>query len=101
MRVNFFDFGRDHKVHHALGVLTPEDMNDGPEDGYGLLVCELKYPAEGHEFGEDITLDKVEPLFGIWYHCEESLDVAIDKLMRIKKLFQEEHVPMEEDYTDE
>lgn len=93
MRVNFYDFGRDGKPHHAIGVLKPEDMEEGPANGCGLLVCELRHPSDHTSFGETLSApseDDVDCVFGLWFHCEESLDAFIDKLNRAKKLFQEE-----------
>ena len=92
MNLDVYEFGKGEHPDRAFGVIDPECFDDGPKSGSGLIVCRIIEP-EKHSYGEtSVSGDECEPIFGMWFFREESVDALIEKLMEIKTEIANQHL---------
>ena len=91
MVLEFYNFGQEGKPDKAVGITDRNLLENGPESGFGLSVFQLEDTSKSNEFGRDVDPnEKMQPLFGIWFYREESVDVVLDNLIKIKDMFRME-----------
>ena len=85
--IDIVEFGKNKFPDKALFCFDPSDLV-GIEDGHGLCIYALKNPGTISWNGKAEAEDQVgEPIIGLWFHREESLDAVIRTLQEIKKRF--------------
>ena len=92
MDLYVYEFGKGEHPDRAFGVIDPEYFDDSPKSGSGLIVCRIIEP-EKHSYEEtSIRGDECEPIFGMWFFREESVDALIKKLLEIKTEIINQHL---------
>lgn len=94
--IDIVEFGKNKLPDKALFCFDSSDLV-GMKDGHGLCIFALNNPGTIPWGGKHESEDQVgEPIIGLWFHREESLDTVIRTLQEIKKRFRNDADQLED-----